>query len=261
MPGPTPRPMNRLEGISAKTAIVLLGALIVIGGFALALLSNNLFSANSTLGTTYPGQQSDSVAANGSMGLAFASQSGGYTSVPQDGTQVIRSVTSMTTTANGPGPTAGQTNSSLGTGAQIEFSSDVSIEAATPQLTASTVVALAYSVGGYVAYQSTYKDSAYLVIRVPATSYQTVLAQVQTMGNVTSLISNSNDVTVQYTDLNATLVSLTTEQAALLRLLNLSTTINSTLAIENQLQGVNQQINDVQSQYPPDQDLDRLRHD
>jgi len=68
------------------------------------------------------------------------------------------------------------------------------------------------------------------------------------LGNVTSLTSSSNDVTVQYTNLNATLDSLLSEQTAFLRLLNESTSINSTLAIENQLQGVNQQINEVQSQ-------------
>lgn len=107
---------------------------------------------------------------------------------------------------------------------------------------------MAYSVGGYVAYQSTYKDSAYIVIRIPTASYQAVLTEVEGMGNTTSVTSSSNDVSVQYTDLNATLKSLVTEQGALFRLLNQSSSINTTLAIENQLQGVDQQINDVQSE-------------
>jgi Domain of unknown function (DUF4349)/PKD domain len=68
------------------------------------------------------------------------------------------------------------------------------------------------------------------------------------MGAFVSETSNSNDVSVQYTDLNATLASLQTEDGALLRLLNESTTINSTLAIETQLQQVNQQINEVETQ-------------
>ena len=68
------------------------------------------------------------------------------------------------------------------------------------------------------------------------------------MGTVLGLTSNSNDVRVQYTDLNATLASLQTEQGALLRLLNQSTSVNSTLAIESQLQGVNEQINEVESE-------------
>jgi hypothetical protein len=55
-------------------------------------------------------------------------------------------------------------------------------------------------------------------------------------------------VRVQYNDLNATLASLTTEQSSLLKLLNQSTNINSTLTIENQLQGVDKQINDIESQ-------------
>jgi len=252
--------MNRLEGISAKTAIVLLGAFIVAGGFALALFPNNLFSTGSALGTTYSVPHSNTVAVSGSAISFNAFGAGAYSTVSQDGTQIISAARSaaLSTTALGTtvikwtspalGLATGQLNSSLGGGAQIEFSSNLTIVAVAPQQTAAGVVALAYSVGGYVAYQSTYRDSAYVVIRVPVTSYQTVLARVQAMGNVTSLFSNSNDVTAQYTDLNATLVSLRSEQAALLRLINESTTINSTLAIENQLQGVNQQINDVQSQ-------------
>jgi len=172
---------------------------------------------------------------------------------PTDGTEIITGSTSMTTTmaqSSGESLSSSSTpaNTSLGTGAEIEFSSDVSISCSAPQQTAAGVVALAYTVGGYVAYQSTYKDSAYVVIRVPASSYQSVLTQVEAMGNVSSLASNSNDVRVQYTDLNATLASLLTEQGALLRLLNQSASINTTLAIENQLQGVDQQINDAQSQ-------------
>jgi hypothetical protein len=136
----------------------------------------------------------------------------------------------------------------VGTGSLLEFFSNVTIQSAAAQTTASKVASLAYSVGGYVAYQATYKDSAIVIIRVPASQYQQTLSSVETLGTVVSLVSNSNDVTVQFTDLNATLASLKTEQGALLRLLNKSTAINSTLAIESQLQGVNQQINDVESQ-------------
>ncbi len=253
--------MIQLGRIHAKTVLALLGAFIVIGGFGLALLSNSTFSAlcaTPGLPSTYP------LGTNGSGNYSLRGVYAGSVYNPQyavdGGTQVIQTVTSMATitsyssttevkgSSTGPGSTPAGSNSTPGTGSLIEFSSDLSIEVATPQQTASGVVALAYSVGGYVAYQYTAKDSAYVVIRVPAAEYQTVLGKVEAMGNVTSLVSNSNDVRVQYTDLNATLASLRTEQGALLRLLNQSTTVNSTLLIETQLQGVNQQINDVQSQ-------------
>jgi hypothetical protein len=90
--------------------------------------------------------------------------------------------------------------------------------------------------------------SAYVVIRVPASQYQQTISKVEALGTLVTVTSNSNDVRVQYTDLNATLASLTTEQGALLRLLNQSASINTTLSIESQLQGVNQQINNIQSQ-------------
>ena len=60
--------------------------------------------------------------------------------------------------------------------------------------------------------------------------------------------SSSNDVTVQYTDLNATLQSLQAEQASLLAILSQSTNINSTLNVESRIQGVDQQINSVESE-------------
>ena len=135
-----------------------------------------------------------------------------------------------------------------GGGGLIEFSTDLAITSVSPEQTASAISALAYSVGGYVAYQSTYTTSAYVVIRVPASLYQKVLNQVMGMGTFVSETSNSNDVSVQYTDMNATLASLLTEQGALLKLLNQTTSINSTLAVETQLQQVNQQINAVESQ-------------
>ncbi len=257
-----PSAMTRLEGVTAKTAIVLLGAFIVVGGFAVALISNNVFVQYGTFGSfspsagSYPLYPSDATNAVGGV----SGTGDGATNFFGGQTQLVQSLTTISTTTSYPGTTIVKgtgsgstggppsTNVTSGTGSLIKFSSDVSISSATPPEVASGVVGFAYSVGGYVAYQATYKDSAYIVIRVPALNYNSVLTKIEAMGNVTSLVSNSNDVRVLYTDLNATLASLRTEQGALLRLLNQSTTVNSTLAIETQLQGVDQQINEVQSQ-------------
>jgi hypothetical protein len=265
--------MNRLGGVTLTRALTLLGALIVVGGFALALLSTNTSNAYNTFSPLSPATRASDVVLSGggpgelysmnlnsAVGLASHGAAGWY-----DDTQVIQTsetvstatMTAQTTGCGGCFPLQGAVSNLTsgpaggapgGTGGMLEFSSDVGITSPTPQATASAVVALAYTVGGYVAYQSTYPTSAYVVVRVPAAQYQGTLARIEAMGNVTSLVSNSNDVTVQYTDLNATLASLRTEQSALLSLLNRSTTVNSTLQIENTLQGVDQQINDVASQ-------------
>ena len=247
-----------LRRLTAKNILVGLTAFIVIGGFVLALLP-----------TSPGGLYGDlSAAANGDQGASFNgaianlatsttttggdSAFGSYYVAPGN-TEVVgqgaaTTATTISTTSTGPQETQASNATQGSPGGLIEFSSDVSIRTADPQETASSVVAMAYSVGGYVAYQSTYASSANVVVRVPASEYQLVLSKVEATGTVLSLTSNSNDVRVQYTDLNATLASLQTEQGALLRLLNESTSINSTLAVESQLQGVNQQINEVESE-------------
>ncbi len=85
-------------------------------------------------------------------------------------------------------------------------------------------------------------------MRIPAASYQDSLARVEALGALVNLRSSSNDVTVQYTDLNATLQSLQAEQSSLLAILSQSTNINSTLNVESRIQSVDQQINSVESE-------------
>ncbi|MDV3278557.1 MAG: DUF4349 domain-containing protein [Nitrososphaerales archaeon] len=255
--------MSRFGGVSLKAVAAGLLAFIVIGGFALALLGVNGGGVYSN-GAAAPGLYTGSVynkefssvqgALNGvfsfgplsglSTSVSTATMTATTEAIPQPPTVVLGGQRS--TGSTGPQSQAGGPS---GNGSRlVEFFSNVTMESPNPSSLASRVIGLAYSVGGYVAYQSTYSGSSYVIIRVPASTYEQVLSQVQTMGNVTSLTSTSNDVTVQYTNLNATLVSLEAEQQALLRLINVSTTVNDTLAIEARLQSVDAQINFVQSE-------------
>lgn len=139
------------------------------------------------------------------------------------------------------------TNTSAPSGS-IEFFSNVTVQVTSPQASLNKAIAIAYNYGGYVAFSSFDNYSSVAVLRVPAPNYQSALAQVEGLGNLTGFQTNSNDVSVQYTDLNATLQSLLSEQSSLLSLENKSTSLNSTLIIQNELQGVNTQINEIQSQ-------------
>jgi len=255
--------VNRLGGVTKRRAIYGLIALIVIGGFGLALLSN--FSLYGTMAPSNQGvlgnlTSAGSAASNVVGGVTYFAVTSSTTSYGNQGisqvigVQTTATVTStMSTTTASPLQGSGMgSNVTQGTpssgGGMIEFSTDLAITASAPEQAASAVSAIAYTFGGYVAYQSTYSTSAYVVIRVPAADYQTALAQVMALGTFVSETSNSNDVSVQYTDLNATLASLRTEQASLLKLLNQTASINSTLAVESQLQQVDSQINSVESE-------------
>ena len=258
--------MNRLGGITKRKAVYGLLAIIVVGGFGLAMLSDLGFNGT-TASSTYNGlgdlSASQAAASNANGGLTYfgapTSNSGsmGVTQVlgvttSTETTTMSSTTTTMYSTSTALPATGQYTNvtqgSPGGAGGMIEFSTDLAITARAPEQTASAISAIAFTFGGYVAYQSTYNTSAYVVIRVPAPDYQKALSQVMGLGDFVSESSNSNDVSVQYTDMNATLASLRTEQSALLKLLNQTASINSTLAVEGQLQQVDQQINYVESQ-------------
>ncbi len=244
--------MRELPGrVSVKrifTAVILVA---VFGGSALAIFGPLGPSDANVYSLSYPGP-----APRGTVDFvgAYLGSSNGS---PQPTTYVVQSPASTST--GPPRYTSGNQwiglnaqgaagNSTGGNGGFLQFSSEIAIKSVQPSKLAGRIVLLAFSLGGYVAYQSTVQDSAFVVIRVPASQYQQALSQIQSLGNVTSLVSNSNDVTVKYTDLNATLKSLVVEQNALLRLVNQSTSISTTLVIEGQLQQVDSQINQVQSQ-------------
>jgi hypothetical protein len=253
--------LNKFGNMTAKRAFILLGAFVVVAGFAVGLASGLPSGISGTFGAA-PLQQSYGngfVASSVSSSTGNAANGGSdYVIVPtgRSGYAVSTSTTMVTTsvstyigtTTQGNSGSNYNANTTGGSGSLLEFSSDLSIESPNPQSTAGQVVSMAYGAGGYVAYQSTSQNSAYVVIRVPAAQYNTVLGKIEALGTFVSLNSNSNDVSVQYTDLNATLASLRTEENALLRLLNQSANINTTLNIETQLQGVDAQINSMESQ-------------
>ncbi len=258
--------MKSLEKVSVKNVAAGLAVFIVLGGFVVALFVNTpgLYPAGGFVaynGSNYGGAYNSAAAQPnaesqfGSLGSSIGSVFGAGQTVTETSTTTAILQAPPQTVVVGGSPSAITTSESgvtsfnqPGNGSLIEFFSNVTMESPGPSALASQVVGLAYSVGGYVAYQSTMSTSAYVVIRVPAADYQQVLKQIQGMGNVTVLTSNSNDVTVKYTDLNATLSSLVAERIDLLRLVGQSTSVNNTLAIEAQLQSVNAQINSVQSE-------------
>jgi Domain of unknown function (DUF4349)/PKD domain len=165
-----------------------------------------------------------------------------------DSTTVVRPNSQQPENPQGSGapfsPASTRTNGSR----DIEFFTNVTIQAASASATFTKATAVAYSVGGYVSDSTESNTTALVVMRVPAANYEDALTAVEGLGTLVTLSSSSNDVTVQYTDLNATLKSLQAEQVSLLAILSGSTNINSTLNVESRIQGVDQQINSVQSE-------------
>jgi len=150
--------------------------------------------------------------------------------------------------SQGIGAPLSSTSTTANGSRSIEFFTNVTLNADSVSTAFAKATAIAYSVGGYVSDSTESNTTALVVVRVPAASYQGALTQLEALGTLVTLSSSSNDVTVQYTDLNATLLSLQAEETSLLAILGESTNINSTLNVESRIQAVDQQINSVQSE-------------
>jgi PKD repeat protein len=227
--------MDRKGAYGARGSLPLLVATIVAAGIAMAFL------------TPATGNQ-------GSYAAVSVPNVGGFSSELSFSTPGPAGPQTVVVKHAGAKPQRASTQPSLqnellgGSGSSIEFFANVTIESRSASATMGSVIAEAYSQGGYVAYSFISGLYASVVVRVPAASFESTISAIRSLGNVTSLTTTSNDVTVRYNDLNATLASLKTEQSSLLRLLSGTSSVNATLAIEAQLQRVNQQVNAVESE-------------
>jgi len=242
-----------------RSVFVILPALIIVGGIIVGIAGIVSIPGGIYAGATVPagnsgmpftaalhavGSLQDTIAGQSaatSFGPANANVIPPATIVLSPNSGLVRATTSPNVKAASPSQSSGQSGS-------IEFFSNLTLQVSSPQSALTKATGIAYSIGGYVAFSSSTNNSATAVLRVPASEYQNALTQVEAIGNMTNFFSTSNDVTIKYTDMNATLQSLLTERDAFVRLLNQSTRLNTTIAIEGYLQGVDAQINSVQSE-------------
>ncbi len=153
-----------------------------------------------------------------------------------------------TATASGTVP-AGSYSTSFG-GRMVELEGDLTVQVGDVKAASDQVARLATLFNGYVA-SSYFDDSgsgATIVMRVPEGNFSLVMRSLSTLGTVKAQSISSNDVTEQYVNLQAQLDSYTTEEGALLRILNSSTTVKDALDTETAIQNTQAQINDLEGQ-------------
>ncbi|MFN2543673.1 MAG: DUF4349 domain-containing protein [Actinomycetota bacterium] len=87
-----------------------------------------------------------------------------------------------------------------------------------------------------------------LTIRVPASSFQSALQDLRSLGRVEGQAISGQDVTAQYVDLQARLRNWQSQERALLKLMGRATTIGQTLRIQNELSSVQMRIEELKGQ-------------
>lgn len=224
---------SQLAGIAA--ALVLVAAIAT--GIAVVGHGSSGSKSASTAGVAIPdgGAASSSAASAGSGALAPA---------------VGPSEQSLANTGGSSPGTAGVA------GPRVVKTANISVQVAVGQVgaTLDQLRGLATTYGGFVAASSGTLDSSdpngVATLRVPVASYTALRDAITkgTYGKVTSVQEAGQDVTSQYTDLAARIDALQTQRQTYLTILSRATTIQDTLAVQQQLDTLQQQLEQLQGQ-------------
>ncbi len=218
------RPRRRVWSVAAAAA-----ALVTVSAAGGALLTSGGAPAQPTADANFSSNRGPAAAGDARAGRPAAQ------SVPQ--------------TARPPAAAAAPAD-----GARIVKTGAVSLEVAKKQVgpTLDRLTSLAAVQGGYVASSTTSEGSATpagsVRLRVPARSFEDTLKQVRGFGTVQSVSAAGRDVTATYVDLAARLRALQATRSTYLTLLSKARTIGETLAVQQQVDGVQQQIEQLEGQ-------------
>jgi len=128
----------------------------------------------------------------------------------------------------------------------------------------SSIKSCIASYGGYTessesygggAHQSSYSRSASITARIPADNYNKFMNEITTLGSVTRLSENSNDVTTSYVDTESRIKALEAEYNALLDILEKATNLDDVILLQSRISEVTYQLESYKSRLRKYDDL------
>lgn len=144
---------------------------------------------------------------------------------------------------------------------KIIYSADISMQTQEFDATLRAIESEVSAIGGFIESSNvdgnSYYESdgsmrvmnryAYYTVRIPCKQFDAFVGKVGTLGNVTSSSRNAENVTASYTDLEAKLTSLKTQEERLLAMLEKATDVETLVALEERLSEVRYETESVQS--------------
>ena len=230
--------MERQAKNSSKTRLIRLAAvLIAIVAIPTAIGCGAAHSDSKSASSTSSG-----TGGSASSGIAQAPAAG----VPQRAPAAAASGAATGSASTDAVPTA-RTNRVVQTGQLSLTVTHGRVQAALDQLSS-----IAVGAGGFLSDTrsdtGTGTPSGTSTLRVPVANFTSVLAQVRKVGKVVTISTQARDVTADYVDLGARIDALSQTRATYLTLLSRATTIGDTLAVQQQIQPVQSQIEQLQGQ-------------
>ncbi|MEI6510974.1 MAG: DUF4349 domain-containing protein [Candidatus Uhrbacteria bacterium] len=147
-------------------------------------------------------------------------------------------------------PTAGQTAAEVDQ--KIIKTGSLSLTVASVAETSPKIVDLATKAGGYAQNSSVSEDqdgthAGYVTVRVPSDKFETTVTAIKALATVVNVEStNGQDVTEQYSDLEAQLRNAQAQEAQYLEILKQAKTVDETLNVQQYLSNVRGTIESLQ---------------
>lgn len=143
---------------------------------------------------------------------------------------------------------------------KIIYSATVTMETLSFDQTVESLESAVAGIGGFIQSSNVNGDTsydqdgkvdvlnrrAYYTVRIPAEKFNDFLTYSGTLGNIISSNRNADNVTSRYTDYEARLISLRTEETRLLELLAKATDIDSLIALNSRLSEVRYDIEAIE---------------
>ena len=111
-----------------------------------------------------------------------------------------------------------------------------------------TVVNIAQAKGGFVLSSQTNGNEARagsITVRIPEENFESALSQIDDLGEITDKRVAGEDVSQEFIDLDARLRNLSAQEAVMLDLMNRANTIQGTIRVQNQLTGIQLEIEKI----------------
>lgn len=133
---------------------------------------------------------------------------------------------------------------------RIVKTATLSLEVKRGKLDASygKVLAAVQAAGGFVAATEQSHGRAQLTLRIPAAAFETTLGRLRGLGKVTDESLRGEDVTAQFTDIEARLRNLRAQEAVLLDLMRQARNIPDSITVQQQLSQIQQQVEELEGQ-------------
>lgn len=237
---------------TARILVVLVLVLVATGGF-LGALSPGV-----------PGPEHSAAGFEGAPRLGATKSAADVTNGPPSafGAAVPaaqKSALSGSSVAVGARSTAGAPSSAGQTSTlqpRIEENGSAYVVVPGPQLSGDLdkLMSLATAVGGFVASTSTQSAGAgspaqvTASLEVPVGAFASVSSEVRDLGRVTSFSTSADDVTGQYVDLQSQITALQDSRQQYLTIMTKATTVGAILAVQAQLDDVDNQLQQLQGQ-------------